>query len=182
MVSSLDVLTLFVVVAIGGSVILWLIQRNKPLKKEFKLVVFTEGKTYRETKTSDNDEETFSIDSREYPCKKVDAWITPLQWGDRLLKRIEARYLFLYRLPKKTAQQKGEPEPVILNKGKEAENSSQILWKVKKYRGVKEGIEDQFKQPAAFNIPSWALIVVVIALLLLGVVLLEQMGYLGGGA
>lgn len=177
MVSSMDVIAIASVISLGLLIILWIRQRNKPLENEFRIIVFTEERSIKATKKTEESEHSFSLDETDYPCKPEDAWIIPLGFGDKLFRRIKNRYLFLFRKPSKTPKAKDIPQPMIIKRAEIPVNSCLILWKVKKYRGVKEGIEDQFKEPAQFNIPSWALIVVVIAMLILGVILLDQMGY-----
>lgn len=181
MVNSTDVLILFSVVIIGALIFYWIQQRKKPLRNEFNLRILLENEIVTEKKLTTEKSHTFIIKNREYPCNIQDAWIIPLGIGDKLISRIKNRYLFLYRIPQKNSKQKNDPEPTIIKQAQIPTNSSLILWKVKKYRGVKEGIEDQFKEPRQFEIPSWALVIVVIALLILGVVLLDSMGYLGTG-
>lgn len=157
-------------------VMLWIRNRGTPLKTEFRLVVFKAEKILYDRLLTENNYAEFSLGDYDYTCRAEGAWIIPLGIGDKWINRIGQRYLHLYRIPK---DKKGaDKEPELIDRAIEPQNSSLILWKVKKYRGVKQGVEDQFKEPRGFDLPNWALIIVVLALLAAGVVMLRQLGYI----
>lgn len=165
-------------------VAIWIIYKNnqRPLKNWFKIVIFRENHSpiYRQLKTELN---RFSItigNNIVYEASTDQAWKIEPQLLDKFLNRVAGRYLFLFRAPTIDPKTKKPTDPEILSRAAIPINSSEVLYKVKKYRGVRQGIEDQFRQPSSFNVPPWALIVVLIALLLLGVVLADQLGLLEG--
>lgn len=146
------------------------------MRTEFKLIVFEADRSQSFKALTTKDYHVFYVDNFEFKVSKEGSWIIPLGIGDKWINRIAARYMQLYRVP---IDKKGKAlDPQLIDKGAEAANSSIILWKVKKYRGVTRGIEDQFKEPTRFDVPNWAIIIVFIALIAAGIIMLNQLGYI----
>lgn len=101
----------------------------------------------------------FTVNDVEYDCKKAEAWKKRPGFIDRRIRRIGREFLIIY--------QEGDPEPVT--KPKDYENSAEMLFRVWRFRGVDEGLEDEFKKDQGQGLPWWAIIIALIALIVVAV-------------
>lgn len=166
-------------------IVLFVYLSRQPKKTVFEVVIQKPTELLKIIRSYKKGTEKFSIlDGVEvYEGSIKDCWIYPLNWIDKNLSRIDAKYLALFIEPQPDPKKKGSIlAPECLSIPVQPANDSDILWRVKKYRGVDKAIESQFKQSGGLGIPSWALILIVLVVIAGAAIAAQQAGiiHLGG--
>lgn len=144
----------------------------------YKIIILGDTKPYHIEKTGE-DEIEIEYDKMKYRGTKAESFKTEVGFIDRFLfKEKEKHILVFYEYKQIGKQPKPEyitpvfPPNTALRKERDSDNrkfsfkSSNLLWRVMKYRGVKPAFKDEYKEPFNFpKIPAWAIIPVVLVIL-----------------
>lgn len=141
--------------------------------KEIELVIITDSE-HRSKKINDTTDGFFSTSFEEFDYHGTikDCWKKKRTIIDKL-RGNQKYFLVFYEALKDTKNKTPEIKPI--NKAKLAENTSDILMKIKRYRGVNPALDSQFKEKSG-GIPNWILVIVLFAVLILGLLAAAQMG------
>lgn len=149
------------------------------MKVQYKIIILGDTKPYSKEITGE-DEVEIVYEDKKYKGSKAQAFKMESGLIDRWLFKKKDYYLLIFLEYKKSTNIKDEPlfispvyPPNIANRvervsdsKKFAFKSSNLLWRVMKYRGVKPAFRDEFKEPFNFpKIPAWAIIPVVLVIL-----------------
>lgn len=97
-----------------------------------------------------------------YTGSLSEGWIKEVGWIDRNLRKIKEERWIIYEEP-------GENEaPPMVKEAVTPQNSAQLLYAVHTFKGVEEGLTDEFKEASGWdNIPGWVLIVGLAGIILI---------------
>lgn len=139
--------------------------------REVEIVIITDNEHYSEIQEITDLEAMIKTVFKEstYAAGFKDAWTKKKSIMDRL-KGVE-RYLVMFFEFVEDEDTMIKP----INKATVPETTSDILYKIKKYRGVNPALEGQFKESGG-GIPNWILIIVLFAVLVLGLIAALQLG------
>ena len=156
----------------------------------FKMFVLDEGQThFQEKEDHDKDEIQFEFDGVTYKGN------TKLSWKKErglFRKRYEHWLIFYKSTPAKLKESKKTwvdpvlpPDDAQMIKGSDKTQGSQfqfitadLLFKIKRYRGVNPAFKDEFKLDRQWDVPQWAIIPVLIILIAVSVGILWRVGAL----
>lgn len=101
------------------------------------------------------------------------AWIKKIGLFDRINK-IKGEYLLIFNEYIEDKKKAKEINPIV--NAVEPENNAETLTIVNLYRGVNPAIDSQFSEKKGLQLPSWALIIVIMALIVAGIIVASQQG------
>lgn len=153
----------------------------------FKFRIIGPDSTYREDfKVSLN---TGQVDIKykdiHYRGYKNQAFKKDRGFFDRLFSGIKTDYYMIFTEKNPASKDKQEPiqvQPpdITINIEQDKQqyliSTSSLLYKVYKYNGAKKAYDDEFKEQRDFNVPIWAIMIVVLVLVALAVFGAEYMG------
>lgn len=110
-------------------------------------------------------------DSVEYIARKDQAYRFDYNLIEKLINKRDCEYsLIFYEAKDKDKEPPQSVRPPDINTKVEGKQfiTSNLLYRVWKYRGVKPAFRDEFKEPVQFNVPTWAIVIVVIVFVVAG--------------
>ena len=120
----------------------------------------------------------------KYKARKDQAYREDYNFFEKLFNDRKCEYhLIFYEQTEEQKKEKIEPtsvRPIDINTKTENKQfiTANLLYRVWKYRGVKPAFKDEFKEPSNVNIPTWAIVIVVIVFVVVGGFIAYQSGVL----
>lgn len=167
-------LIIVMICAIAGIVYLSKKAPARKTKNVYEIVIIT-SKSHSKSK----EEHPKTVDSicviyedHEYKAKNTEAYIIPLNGVTKWIHGINEKYLCLFH----EYDQKNNPSPRPIQNSKSPSRTAKMLYKVRTYRGLKGAIESQFKDTSRGGLPSWVLVIAVIAVVLAALIMAAKTG------
>lgn len=149
---------------------------SRVTSREIRVVIITDNSHHLEKgelQPLENSVTTW-LNNEPYTASIDDMWKIRGNIIDRLKGKRKYLALFHELIPDdKQPELTAKP----INKASIPVNSSDILAKIKKYRGVNPALQGQFKE-AGGGLPSWVLIIALVAVLFIGLLAAAQMGFI----
>lgn len=117
-----------------------------------------------------------------YSARQDQAYRNDYNLIEKIIQKRDREYILIFY--EKKENEKETPQalrPPDINQKTEGDHqfiTSNLLYRVWKYRGVKPAFRDEFKEPVSFNVPTWAIVIVVLVFVVVGIYLAYQSGAL----
>lgn len=166
---------LFVLIAVPITAVFLSRKINQRIsKREMEITIITANEHKQYIKDFSLDEDTLSIthNEKEYSGTIKDAWKKQKNLMDRL-KGVQRYLMVFFEWVDDTKDKTKTIQPI--NKALVPETTSEILMKIKKYRGVNPAIDSQYSDSGG-GLSNWMLIIVIVAVLIMGLLAAFQLG------